>query len=125
MLNHIPNSPRDAGSQIRHALAGPLGSLPKQTFLRAWSALSYLYPGLHPDGYEHPDSGWPRVLKPFAAEAWHRAEAGELHDDELHCSDAAWSGIFDRMVRAPTAQETARRVTLASHYGLPVDEVEA
>ena len=60
------------------------------------------------------------MLKPFAAEAWRRAEAGELHDGELYCSDAAWSGIFDRMGRAPTAEETARRVTLASHYACPL-----
>jgi hypothetical protein len=25
--------------------------------LLAWSSLAYLYPGLHPDGFEDPDSG--------------------------------------------------------------------
>jgi hypothetical protein len=33
---------------------------------------------LHPDGYEDSESGWPPILKRFAAEAWRRAEAGEL-----------------------------------------------
>jgi hypothetical protein len=42
------------------------------------------------------DSGLPRVLKRFAAEAWRRAEAGELSDAELYPSDAAWSGLCDR-----------------------------
>jgi hypothetical protein len=28
------------------------------------------------------------VLKRFAAEAWHRADAGELADEELHPGDA-------------------------------------
>ena len=41
-------------------------------------------PGLHPDGYDEPDSGWPRALKKFAAEAWARSESGELADDELY-----------------------------------------
>ena len=28
---------------------------------------------------------WPRVLRRFAAEAWRRADAGELMDNELYC----------------------------------------
>ena len=47
--------------------------------------MAYLHPGLHPDGYESADSGWPRVLRRFAAEAWRRADAGELIDNELYC----------------------------------------
>ena len=31
------------------------------------------------------DSGWPRVLRRFAAEAWRRADTGELTDNELYC----------------------------------------
>lgn len=33
------------------------------------SAVLYLFPGLHPDGYEDGGSGWPRALKRFAVEA--------------------------------------------------------
>ena len=77
---------------------------------------AYLFPGLHPDGYEDKDSGWPRVLKRFAAEAWRRADAGELADDELYACYAQWSGLFDRMlVHLP--EETERRVELAAAYG--------
>ena len=53
------------------------------TFLRAWCAVAYAFPGLHPDGYEDEGSGWPRALRRFAAEAWRRAGAGELSDEEL------------------------------------------
>ena len=63
------------------------GQVPREVgklTLTAWHSLAYLYPGLHPDGYDEPDSGWPRRLKPFAAEAWTRAEAGELADEELY-----------------------------------------
>ena len=62
--------------------------LPREDFLRAWCSISYLYPGLHPDGYEFKDSGWPRVLRRFAAEAWRRAGTGELTDNELYCYQA-------------------------------------
>src|SRR5208282_3767752 len=72
--------------------------------------------GLHPDGFEEADSGWPRVLKRFAAEAWRRAEAGELADEELYPSDAQWSGLYDRMF-LHTADEIERRLALAADYG--------
>ena len=62
--------------------------LPRRDFLRAWCSIAYLYPGLHPDGYESADSGWPRVLKRFAAEAWRRARAGRFSDHELYCYQA-------------------------------------
>ncbi len=85
-----------------------------------WCSLAYLYPGFHPDGYRSKDSGWPRVLKRFAAEAWRRARVGKLADEELYCSDAAWAGLYDRMtIHFP--DETARRVELAKRYGQPAN----
>jgi hypothetical protein len=100
------------------ALTDSLERLPKPTFVRAWYAIAYLYPGLHPDGYESADSGWPRVLRRFAAEAWRRADAGELTDEELYACDAQWSGLYDRMfIHLP--DETERRLELAATYGLP------
>lgn len=79
-----------------------------------------LYPGLHPDAYDDPDSGWPRGLKKFAAEAWARFEAGELADDELYPAEAAWCGIFDRMTRPATPEETERRVPSSALHGRPL-----
>ena len=79
-----------------------------------------LYPGLHPDGYDDPDSGWPRGFKKIAAEAWARFETGELGDEELYPAEAAWCGIFDRMARPPTAEETERRVCSAALHGRPL-----
>jgi len=69
---------------MRHPFQNPLANLPKQEFVRVWCSIVYLYSGLHPDGFEDADSGWPRALKPMAAEAWKRAAAGELTDDELY-----------------------------------------
>ncbi|HWN95304.1 MAG TPA: hypothetical protein VNT99_09750 [Methylomirabilota bacterium] len=102
------------------ALTDSLERLPKPTFVRAWCAIAYLHPGLHPDGYESADSGWPRVLRRFAAEAWRRTDAGELSDEELYCSEATWSGLYDRMlVHLP--DETERRLELAAEFGESMD----
>jgi hypothetical protein len=65
-------------------------------------------------------SGWPRVLKRFAAEAWRRADAGELADEELYPGDAQWSGLYDRMfLHLP--DEIERRFALAADYGEPLN----
>jgi len=103
---------------LRMAFAGPVEELSKEAFLTAWHSISYLYPGLHPDDYDDPFSGWPRALKRFAAEAWARFEAEELNDEELYPVEAAWCGIFDTMDRAPTSVEIERRVNSAARYGL-------
>jgi hypothetical protein len=78
----------------------------------------YLFPGLDPDGFEDADSGWPRVLKRFAAEAWRRAEASELADEELYPCDVAWCGLYDRM-HTHEPDEMERRLALAADYGEP------
>ncbi|NOS99200.1 MAG: hypothetical protein HOP29_01070 [Phycisphaerales bacterium] len=79
-------------------------------------SLAYLFPGLHPDGFAEKDAGWPRTLRRFVAEAWRRADAGELADEELYCADATWAGLYDRMVRH-TPEETERRLKLAAEFG--------
>jgi len=84
--------------------------------LRAWSSVAYLFPGLHPDGFEDADSGWPRGLKRFAAEAWRRADAGELADEEMYPSDAQWSGLYDQM-HTHEPDEMERRFALAADFG--------
>jgi hypothetical protein len=108
----IPSSMRDAASNLRAGWQGPPAQLSKTDFIRAWSAVAYLFPGLHPDGFDDPESGWPVALKRFAAEAWRRAEAGELADEELYPSDAQWAGLYDRMT-VHTLNESVRRAELA------------
>jgi len=112
-FHYIPDSARTAATQLRFALAQPLEDLPKSDFIRAWASIAYLFPGLHPDGFEDTVSGWPRVLRRFAAEAWRRAEAGELDDAELYTSDAQWSGLCDQ-IKNPTPDESHRRSELAA-----------
>jgi hypothetical protein len=98
------------------ALARPLDELSHEQFVRAWSAVAYLFPGLHPDDFDAPDSGWPRVLRRFAVEAWRRAEAGTLSEEELYPGDAAWSGIHDRL-HTHEPEEIKRRLSLAFEAG--------
>jgi len=75
---------------------------------------------LHPDGYEDAESGWPRVLKRFATEAWRRADGGEMADEELYYCDAQWCGLYDRM-HAHEPDEMERRLALAADYGEPLN----
>jgi hypothetical protein len=111
-IKYVPDSLRTAAGHVRGALRRDPRVLPKSDFVKVWSAVAYLFPGLHPDGFELRDSGWPRVIKRFAAEAWRRAEAGELSDEELYPCDAQWSGLYDRMtVHYP--EETSRRLKIA------------
>jgi hypothetical protein len=117
---YVPNSMREAGRQVRLALPVETRRLSKRRFLRAWCSLAYLFPGLHPDGFDDPDSGWPPVLKRFAAEAWRRAETGKLRDNELYACDAQWAGLYDRMF-IHTPEETERRLGLAASFGRCVD----
>jgi hypothetical protein len=113
---YVPNSLRAAGGVIRAAVAQPLDQMTATAFVRAWCCVTYLFPGLHPDGWEDADSGWPCVLRRFPAEAWRRADAGALSDEELYPCDAQWAGLYDRMaVHAP--DETERRVELAAAFG--------
>ena len=93
-------------------LAAPLEYAPRAILVRAWFSLAYIFPGLHPEGFDDSDSDWPCTLKPFAVEAWRRADAGDLADDELYSCDAQWAGHYYRMTNH-TSEETERRRRLA------------
>ena len=56
------------------------------------------------------------MLKRFAAEAWRRADAGELADEELYPCDAQWSGLYDRM-HTHEDDEIGRRFRIAADHG--------
>ena len=60
-----------------------------QTFREGWSSLFFIAPGLHPDESGHEEGGWPVGWRCLGAEAFRRAETGELSDEELYPSQAA------------------------------------
>lgn len=90
---YIPPSCRAAEKHLGFAFKRGLHAMTKKEFVRGWCSLSFLYPGLHPDGFASRGSGWPKHFKPFAAEAWRRFEAGELTDNELYCYQACKARI--------------------------------
>jgi len=81
----------------------------KREFVRTWCAIAYLFPGLHPEGYDDANSGWPRVLKRFAAEAWRSADAGELADDEMYPCDATVVGPARSNARGSAIRDVTPR----------------
>ena len=90
---YIPPSCRAAERHLSFAFKRGLGALTKREFICGWCSLSFLYPGLHPDGFASRGSGWPKHFKSFAAEAWRRFESGELTDNELYCYQACKARI--------------------------------
>lgn len=93
----VPNDEMEAARWLKQGVDhDPVGSSP-DLFLRAWSAIAYLHPGLHPDHYFDEDGGWEGKLRDFATEAWARFEDGRITDDQLYPSDAQWCGLYDQM----------------------------
>ncbi|MFU8771990.1 MAG: DNA cytosine methyltransferase [Anaerolineales bacterium] len=129
----IPKSGQEAVDCLLQTVAmskTSLKALSTPSFLKAWAAVAYLYPGLHPDGacekgsLVHVDndesdlpaslvspyyeiSGWPLVLVPLAEEAWRRHENGELKENELYHCDAQAAGINSRAVKSSVDKEPA------------------
>lgn len=117
---YVPCTKNDAGLIVRLSLNESVHDFSREEFINVWHSIAYLHPGLHPDDYDDPDSGWPRALERFAAEAWRRFEAGELTEAELYPVDAAWSSVYDSLARPPTADESRRRTVIAALHGLPL-----
>ncbi len=112
--NLIPTNPIEAGERLAR-LSGPtcrVSEVPNDEFLRGWNALFYLHPGLHPDGFDDPESGWPEELLFIAGEAWRRFDVGEIGDSDIYCADAGWAGLCDGF-DLPTLEEAERRRQIA------------
>lgn len=110
----VPVSLRDAGAKLRPAFAGPIESLTTPDFVSAWCALVYVYPDIHPDDLQ-PGVGWPFKIKRFVAEVWRRYYLAEIGEPVVYCADAAWAGVYDRMLTYRTPEEVLRRSQLAAN----------
>lgn len=84
----IPESLTEAGKALLQLLRQRrvLFEVDPQTFLKGWSSLFFIAPGLHPDESDHDEGGWPVGWRCLGAEAFRRARTGELADDELYPS---------------------------------------
>jgi len=67
---------------LRLALRSAVRKMPKRTLLRAYCSLAYVYPGFHPDGIK--DWKGPKDVMRIAREAWRRAGAEQITDNELY-----------------------------------------
>lgn len=97
---YMPPSCRTAEKHLGLVFKKGLQAVTKYEFVRGWCSLSFLYPGLHPDGFASGGSGWPEHFKLFAAEAWRRFELGKLTDNELYCYQAAKARISRERAKA-------------------------
>lgn len=98
---------------IESMLMKDLAQLSKQEFLKAWWAVGYLHPNLHPDAAldngkdlspgprrgvsfvlepYYVRSGWPVELIPLALEARRRFDGKALAEEEYYCSGAVIAG---------------------------------
>lgn len=117
----ILTSLREAARLILEASALPLENLGHSDFIKAWFAVAYAFPGLHPDGYDTPGDSWPRRLLPLAKEAWQRTGRGELSDEFIYPSDAQWAGLCDRL-NNPSTSEARRRRAIHARYPIVYDQ---
>ncbi|MCB1129700.1 MAG: hypothetical protein KDN05_01130 [Verrucomicrobiae bacterium] len=85
----IPRGEADARVRLAALTSVDIGLASRARFLQGWHALFWLFPGLHPDGFDEDWVGEFEAYRPLAAEAFKRAEAGELTDGELYPTDAA------------------------------------
>lgn len=101
-----------------------IAQMPKAEFLKAWWAVGYLHPNLHPDAAldngkvvsrgtkrgvsfvvepVYVRSGWPVELIPLAQEARRRFENKLLTEDEYYCSVAVMAGAMTGRPEAEAA----------------------
>lgn len=106
----------------------PLMNLSKDEFLKAWWAIGFLHPNLHPDAAldngkvlspgpkrgvsfviepVYVRSGWPVELIPIAVEARRRFEEGVLSEDEYYCSAAVMAGAVSHKMQEKTGCKEA------------------
>ena len=77
----IPTNHENAYQRIGHAVVEGLQETSDTTFLKAWWALCWLHPALHPDDHRQ----WPRSeWREFASEAFRRFDTGKIRDHELY-----------------------------------------
>jgi hypothetical protein len=54
------------------------------TLLRGYHQIFEQNPGLHPDGFDDQNSGWPEELKSVCAEMWRRVDLDDSTINEEH-----------------------------------------
>lgn len=78
------------------------------TLVRGYHQIFEQYPGLHPDGFDEIDSGWPKELKPICSEMWRRAEssAAIIKQDQMYYINKAFRKLVDDSAKRRTVLNT-------------------
>lgn len=66
------------------------------TLLKGYRHIFEQYPGLHPDGFDDADSGWPEKLRPVCAEMWRRVEkpTSSIKPDQMYYINKAFRKLM-------------------------------
>lgn len=95
----IPGNRTEAHLRVSAAVIAGVATCDKPTFLKAWWAIAWLYPGFHPD--DGPASCDLPHAKEFTEEAFRRAAAGEIDDDLFHAAEASHNAIWLARIGSP------------------------
>lgn len=85
-----------------------LNTIKDLTLLRGYHQIFEQYPGLHPDGFDDVDSGWPEELKPVCAEMWRRSEspASSVKPDQMYYINKAFRKLVSDSSSGITVRKT-------------------
>lgn len=87
---------------------GQLESIKDVTLVRGYHQIFEQYPGLHPDGFDDVDSGWPEELKPVCAEMWRRSESptSSVKPDQMYYINKAFRKLVADSAKGKTVRKT-------------------
>ncbi len=82
-----------------------LQGIKDQSLIKGYHQIFEQHPGLHPDGFDDPESGWTDELKPICAEMWRRVEldTSEVNEEHMYYINKA----FRKLVKE-SANKTTR-----------------
>jgi hypothetical protein len=91
---------------------GQLDSVKDLTLVRGYHQIFEQYPGLHPDGFDDPESGWPEDIKPICSEMWRRAEspASSIKPDQMYYINKAFRKLMADSAAQLTGKHTFYKV---------------
>jgi hypothetical protein len=120
----IPGNRTEAHLWITAAVVAGVRKCDTMTFLKAWWAFAWLNPGFHPDDF-HDLKDLPHATE-LTAEAFRRAEAGEIQDDTLYATEATHNAVWLERNGSPYAPSGFTDGYIPRHPELiPADEADA
>lgn len=84
--------------------AGNLEEIKDKSLIKGYHQIFEQYPGLHPDGFDDPDSGWTEELRLICAEMWRRTELpeSEVNEDHMYYINKAFRKLVKESAKKTT-----------------------